>query len=188
MTTQMPAAKCHGCGKPWPGEFRPGEYGPECSECAAVSAEAHVGKLSKATAVTASAVFHGRRITMIETVNPGGWFGKTWLLEIAIGHWPRYFAVEADCAIDAIDELADHAKYGKEIRVEDPDLKDYPEESRSYAGNAGHVVDIDSLLIHGADSPGRGGVPFPMRYHLPGSINPNGIDPDKYGTDPDDDE
>jgi hypothetical protein len=38
--------------------------------------------------VTASATFHGQQLKDIPVLNPGGWWGKTWLIEIGGSYWP----------------------------------------------------------------------------------------------------
>lgn len=111
--------------------------------------------------ITASATFHGRELNDIPVLNPGDWFGKTWLLEIGGSYWPLFLIVEADSASDAIDELADHEKYGHHIVVAEADLGDYPEDDRHY-GPSGQVVDLDHLMIHGME---KNDVPFPCQYH-----------------------
>src|SRR5690606_194514 len=40
-------------------------------------------------------------------INPGGWFGRVWLIEIGGSYSPIYFAVEARSADDAIDAFVD---------------------------------------------------------------------------------
>lgn len=111
--------------------------------------------------ITASATFHGQQLIDIPVLNPGDWFGKSWLLEIGGSYWPLFLIVEADSASDAIDELADHEKYGHHIVVAEADLGDYPEDDRHY-GPSGQVLDLDHLMIHGIEGTT---VPFPCRYH-----------------------
>jgi hypothetical protein len=111
--------------------------------------------------ITASASLHGQELKDIPVINPGDWFGKTWLIEIGGSYWPLFLIVEADSASDAIDELADHEKYGHHIVVAEVDLGDYPEDDRHY-GPSGQVLDLDHLMIHGIDGTA---VPFPCRYH-----------------------
>ena len=55
--------------------------------------------------ITASCNLNGHELTDIPVVNPGDWFGKTWLLEIGGSYTPLVLIVEADSASDAIDEL-----------------------------------------------------------------------------------
>lgn len=111
-------------------------------------------------AITARGEFNGNDLIDIPILNPGGWFGRTWLLEIGGSYWPLFLIVEADSICDAIDELAEHEKYGQNIVVADEDLGDYPEGDRHYSGS-GQVLDLDHLMIHGQE-----GVdcPFPCRY------------------------
>ena len=91
-------------------------------------------------------------------INPDGWFGKTWLLELGGSYTPLFLIVEADTMSDAIDELSDNETYGHQIHVCDSDLGDYPENDRHYDGS-GRVIDLDHLMIHGQE---RSDVPFPV--------------------------
>jgi hypothetical protein len=68
-------------------------------------------------------------------VNPAGWFGKVWLIEIPNG---PLMAVEADHEQDAIDVLADDPEWGHWIN--DP-------EGSSTAGNDSHPVDLSTLKM-----------------------------------------
>ena len=111
--------------------------------------------------ITATATINGQEIKDIPVLNPGGWFGKTWLLEIGGSYWPLFLIVEADNVSDAIDELADNEKYDQNIVVVDADLGDYPEDDRHY-GASGQVLDLDHLMIHGQEGVN---VPLPCRYH-----------------------
>jgi hypothetical protein len=131
--------------------------------------------------VTASATFHGQELKNIPVLNPGGWFGKSWLLEIGGSYWPLFLIVEADSVQDAIDELADDEKYGWHIVVSEADLGDYPEENRHY-GPSGQVLDLDHLMIHGQE---RVNAPFPCRYHGNG-LPAEGVCPTKFGDEADD--
>lgn len=130
--------------------------------------------------VTASATFHGQQLNNVPVINPGGWFGKTWLIEIGGSYWPLFLVVEADTVQDAIDELADDKKYGWHIVVSEADLGDYPEDSRHY-DPSGHVLDLDHLMIHGRE---RVNVPFPCRYHGEG-LPPEGVCPTRFGEEAD---
>lgn len=120
--------------------------------------------------ITASTSFHGRELKEVPVLNPGDWFGKTWLLEIGGSYWPLFLIVEADSVTDAIDELADNERYGHHIVVAAEDLGDYPEDDRHY-GPSGQVLDLDHLIIHGQEG---SGVPFPCRYHGDG-LPPEGV-------------
>ena len=55
--------------------------------------------------VTASCKFNDHDLTDIPVLNPDGWFGKTWLLELGGCYTPLFLVVEADSLSDAIDEL-----------------------------------------------------------------------------------
>jgi hypothetical protein len=125
--------------------------------------------------ITASCKFHDRDLTDIPVLNPGDWFGKTWLLELGGSYTPLFLVVEADTICDAIDELSDNETYGHQIHVLDEDLADYPEDSRHYDGT-GRVIDLDHLMIYGEE---RKDVPFPVKYHGDG-LPSEGIDPREY--------
>lgn len=114
-----------------------------------------------ATAITAKATFHGHELADVPVVNPGGWFGKTWLLEIGGSYWPLFLIVEADSVSDAIDELAGSEQFGHHVVVDAADLDDYPEDERHY-GPSGQVIDLDHLMIHGREGADQ---PFPCTYH-----------------------
>jgi hypothetical protein len=38
--------------------------------------------------ITAKTRFQGRALTDIPVLNPAGWFGKCWLLELGGSYWP----------------------------------------------------------------------------------------------------
>lgn len=111
-------------------------------------------------AITARCNFLGHDLTDIPVLNPGGWFGKTWLIELGGSYTPLFLIVESDSLTDAIDELAENEKYGHQIIVADEDLGDYPEDDRHYSGN-GQVLDLDHLMIHGQEG---SDCPFQCRY------------------------
>jgi hypothetical protein len=127
------------------------------------------------TMITASCKFHHHDLNDIPVINPGGWFGKTWLLELGGSYTPLFLVVEADTMSDAIDELSDNETYGHQIHVLDEDLADYPEDDRHYDGS-GRVIDLDHLMIYGEE---RKDVPFPVKYHGEG-LPTEGIDPREY--------
>jgi hypothetical protein len=110
--------------------------------------------------VTANATFHDHELNQIPVLNPGDWWGKTWLLEIGGSVTPLFLIVEADTVQDAIDELADDEKHGHLICVPNEDLGDYDPNDCHY-GPSGQVIDLDHLMIHGQE-----GVdcPFPCKY------------------------
>ena len=115
-------------------------------------------------AITAKGKFNGHDLTDIPVLNPGDWFGKTWLLEIGGSYSPLFLVVEADSVSDAIDELADNQNFGHHIVVPDEDLGDYPEDERHY-GASGQVLDLDYLMVHGQEG---ADCPFPCRYFRDG--------------------
>lgn len=122
--------------------------------------------------ITANATFHGHHLVDMPVLNPGGWFGKTWLIEIGGSYSPLFLIVEADSVCSAIDELADNEKYGHLIVVADEDLADYDPEDCHY-GPSGQVLDLDHLMIHGEEGAKR---PFPCRY-FGGGLLSEGIEP-----------
>lgn len=73
--------------------------------------------------IKAKGKFHGQDVEAT-AVNPGGWFGKTWLLYVADCFDPPLYVVEADNVGDAIDEFieSDHGKAERiDIEVEGGD-------------------------------------------------------------------
>ena len=110
--------------------------------------------------VTAKAKFNDHELNDIPVINPGYWFGKTWLLEIGGSYWPLFLIAEADSVQSVIDELADSEKHGHHIIVDEADLGDYDPEDCHY-GPSGQVLDLDHLMIHGQE-----GVECPVSLHL----------------------
>lgn len=127
--------------------------------------------------ITASFTFNGHELTA-DVVNPGDWFGKTWLIVIEGGFTPLFLIVEADSVSDAIDSLANDEQYGHHIVVDDADLDDYDPETCEYSGS-GKVIDTDWLSIHGCEGCP---VPFPCRYYGDG-IPSEGVDPTEFSWD-----
>jgi hypothetical protein len=127
------------------------------------------------TDITASCKLNGQDLTNVPVLNPGDWFGKTWLLEIGGSYVPLFLMVEADSVQDAIDELAENEKYGHNIVVDEADLADYPEDSRHY-GPSGQVLDLDHLMVHGQE---RTKMPFACRY-LGEGLPESGVSPTEY--------
>lgn len=62
--------------------------------------------------ITASCEFDDQELREIPVVNPGGWLGESWLIEIGGRYTPLFLVVEADNVSDAIDELSDDPTYG----------------------------------------------------------------------------
>jgi hypothetical protein len=98
-------------------------------------------------------------------INPGSWFGKVWLIQIAIANALNpWFAVEAGSEQDAIDELADSERFSHYIDVpeddepkwipkdpEDPQSEgNYEETDFCQAGNDGHWVDLTNVHMQAA--------------------------------------
>lgn len=114
--------------------------------------------------------FPGRdEVTEAVVLNPGDWFGKTWLIELGGSYWSTFLIAEGEYSSDAIDVLCDDQTYGHQIWVSDEDAKDYQEDQREYAGNAGRQVDTEHVMIHGRDGAPRypsGGekAPFTCKY------------------------
>jgi hypothetical protein len=67
---------------------------------------------------------HGEPIENVPVLNPGGWFGRAWVIEIAQGYWPSFFVVEADSETDAIDEFSG-SRFGHLIKIEPEAFGDY---------------------------------------------------------------
>ncbi len=111
--------------------------------------------------ITASCKFDDHDLTDIPVLNPGGWFGKAWLVEIGGSYTPLFLVVEADTISDAIDELSDDQTYGHQIHVPESDLGDYPEDDRHYDGS-GRVIDLDHVMVHG-----REGCDLPIPVQVP---------------------
>src|SRR3954447_4250327 len=109
----------------------------------------------------ASCQFQGHDLTDLPVLNPGGRFGKTWLIEIGGSYTPLWLVIEADNISDAIDELSDDPTYGHQLHVPESDLGDYPEDDRHYDGS-GRVIDLDHVMIYGQELTD---VPYPVRYH-----------------------
>ncbi len=126
--------------------------------------------------ITANANFHGHELTDMPVLNPGGWFGKTWLIEIGGSYTPLFLIVEAGSMCDAIEELAENEQYGHHIVVSDEDLGDYNLNDCHY-GPSGQVLDLDHLMIHGQEGVEQ---PFVCKYFGKGfpveGIDPNAID------------
>lgn len=127
------------------------------------------------TKITATCKLNGHELTGVPVVNPGNWFGKTWLLEIGGCYTSLFLVVEADSASDAIDELSDSEEFGHHIVVDEADLADYDPETCHY-GPSGQVLDLDHLAIHGCEGCDT---PFPCRYY--GDALPSeGVDPTEF--------
>ena len=122
--------------------------------------------------IKAKANFNGQELTDIPVINPGDWFGKAWLIEIGGSYSSICLIVEAGSMSDAIDELADSEKYGHHIVVEDDNLDDYDLDSCHY-GPSGQVIDLDHLMIYGAEGTD---CPFPCRY-FGGDLSESGMSP-----------
>ena len=94
-----------------------------------------------------------------QVVNPGGWFGKVWIFQIAIANALNpFYAIEADSEQSAIDELAD-SRFSRLIDVDEADAPkwianpdnedegDYEENDYTQAGNDGHWVDLSNCAL-----------------------------------------
>lgn len=125
--------------------------------------------------IKANGSINGHELKDIEVVNPGDWFGKTWLVEIGGSYSSHYLIVEADSMSDAIDELADSERHNHHVVVEDEHLDDYPEDSRHY-GPSGQVIDLDHIMIYGHEG---SDTPFPCTYHGNG-LPSEGVKPTEF--------
>jgi hypothetical protein len=125
-----------------------------------------VTNMTDTKTVTASLTFRGQTLENVPVLNPGAWWGKCWLVEIGLGYSSSFYVVEADSMSDAIDEFADDEKWGHNIRVDNSDLEDYPEEDRYHAGNDGAVVDLDHVMVYPLiRKKGTGEHLSSLRYH-----------------------
>jgi hypothetical protein len=128
--------------------------------------------------VTASCTLHGEGLVNLPVLNPGEYYGDCYLIVHAIGYSTIACVVEAQTESDAIDVLADSEEFGYWINVDDCALGDYPEDDRCYAGNDGHVVDLENIMIYSAcKSDRRDGEPVSIRYHF--ATPPEGIPSNK---------
>ena len=79
--------------------------------------------------LTASGKFNDHELTGLPVLNPGGWFGIAWLIEIGGSYASEFFVVEAGSVQDALDEFVDHEEYGARVRIDiEADGADYGEE------------------------------------------------------------
>ena len=125
--------------------------------------------------IKAKAKFHDQELTDIPVINPGDWWGKTWLLEVGGSYTPLFLVVEADSVQSAIDELSENDKYAHLICVSDSDLGDYDPNDCNY-GPSGQVWDLDWLQIYGQEG---SDCPFPCRYFGDG-LPEDGMVPTDY--------
>ena len=109
--------------------------------------------------IQAKAKFHDHELNDITVINPGDWWGKTWLIEIGGSYTPLFLVVEADNVQSAVEELAE-SEYAHLICVSDSDLGDYDPDD-CYYGPSGQVLDLDWLQIYGQEG---SKTPFPCRY------------------------
>lgn len=124
--------------------------------------------------ISASCEFDGFHLTHLPVLNPGGWCGKTWLIE-CLGGVPLWVVVEAGSISDAIEVLSNDPEFGNNVHVLEHDLAAYPEDQREY-DRKGRVIDPERVRVHGWD---RSDFPYPVRYHDEG-FPPKGIDPRRY--------
>lgn len=132
--------------------------------------------------IKAKAKLNSHELTDIAVINPGDWFGKTWLIEVGESYTPLFLVVEADSVQSALDELADSEEFGHLIAVDEADLGDYPEDDWHYGPN-GQVIDLDHVMIHGQEG---SDCPFPCRYYGDG-LPEQGMSPTDYYCRDDDD-
>ena len=125
--------------------------------------------------IWASCEFDGFTLNYLPVLNTGGWWGKTWLIELLGAGPPLWVVVEAGSISDAIEVLSDDPEFGYVLHVRERDLGAYPEGERQF-DNKGRVIDTDKVRVHGWD---RCDLPYPVRYHLDG-LPPQGIDPRRY--------
>lgn len=95
--------------------------------------------------VTATGTLNGHEITA-DVINPGGWWGKVWLIEVGCGFSSSFFVVEAGNESNVIDEFTD-SEYGHLIKVAEKDKEGYVGRE-NYGGNACEMVDLENVRIH----------------------------------------
>lgn len=110
--------------------------------------------------VTFSAKLHNSDIEG-DVINPGDWFGKTWL--VVLGGIAS-FVVEADNAQDAVEELAESEEYGQSLRLAEPDIADYNQDEIQYTGS-GIPYDNADVTVIGDEGKKQ---PFKCTYHVEG--------------------
>jgi len=107
----------------------------------------------------------GGNIVTGVVVNPGGWFGKVWLIQVAIANALNpLFAVEADTAQEAIDEFAD-SRFSNLIDVPEDDQPktdgDAEANCHTTAGNDSHYVNLSNVTLTRAPTDLR----YIVRWH-----------------------
>lgn len=91
--------------------------------------------------ITASLKVSGHDREDIPVINPGGWFGRAWLL---FDDSHGYYVVEADTLGDAIDELVE-SEYGEHFRItEESERADY-----GFEVNPGDIIGGVNIEEHG---------------------------------------
>lgn len=120
----------------------------------------------------------------IPILNPGDWFGKARVLSVEGGYVPLRLVVEADGFSEAIDVLADHETYKREVVIPEVEYGDYGTRAlvgwtdlwgtqiddrtlieADFAGNDSvpcRTSHVDELCVHR-----RPGVPEPILYTHP---------------------
>lgn len=94
------------------------------------------------TATYTGSYGHEHAVKVNGLVNRGQWFGKTWLVTVAMGFEGLCFVVEAEHEGDALDVFAD-SRFGH--LIEPADLAD--DENNTFAGNDSHVVNLENVRI-----------------------------------------
>jgi hypothetical protein len=125
--------------------------------------------------ITASCTSNSHDLRDIPVLNPGGWFGKAWLVEVGGSYTPLFLVVEADNVSEAIDEMSDDPTFGPQIHVPESDLGDFAEDDRHYDGS-GRVIDLDHVMVHGREG---SDLPFHVRYHGE-ALARSGVDPRRF--------
>ena len=81
-----------------------------------------------------------------EVLNPGNWFGKTYLIANACCYSPPMWIVEGGNGQDAIDEFIDIKP--DEFAIPEEDMKDYKDDQIHYGGNGGLPCDLDNMYLN----------------------------------------
>ncbi len=93
-------------------------------------------------------------VEQVEVVNPGDWWGKTWLVGEQWCQWPFYVVVEAEHPSDAENEYIECEWLNSSARLDDNELKDYKDAGGMYTcafSDSGIAYDSENVSVEGAD-------------------------------------
>ena len=124
--------------------------------------------------VIAKGHFHGEMVEAT-VINPGDWFGKTWLLYVADCFDPPLYVVEADTIDDALDEFAESEVGKNNVGIRDFERGDYGFQVSPGDQIAGLKIEKKGWIdLNGVftDEPEKG------KYLTPPSISGQGVEYD----------